>query len=247
MSGSTMLKLTGVTAHYGPVQALFGVDLTVGRGETVALIGANGAGKTTLLSLISGLLRPSGGTIVYQGRDLAGLPIKKLVRAGIIHAPEGRRIFTNLTVAENLEMGAYLRLGRKKDAGPGEDLNRVYDWFPALGERRKRLGGSLSGGEQQMLALGRALMGRPRLLLLDEPSLGLAPLVTAEIFKIIDRLKKRGVTILLVEQNARAALAASDRAYVMETGQVVLSGPAGELRRDESVRKAFLGQRNKGG
>lgn len=241
-----MLELTGVTAHYGPVQALFGVDLTVNRGETVALIGANGAGKTTLLSLISGLLRPSDGTIVYQGRSLAGLTTKKLVKAGVVHAPEGRRIFTNLTVAENLEMGAYLRLGRRRDAGPGEDLDRIYNWFPALRERQNRLGGALSGGEQQMLALGRALMGRPKLLLLDEPSLGLAPLVTAEIFKIIGRLKDRGVTILLVEQNARAALVAADRAYVLETGRVVVSGPAEELRRDESVRKAFLGQWNRG-
>ena len=235
-----MLRVQGIEAGYGGVRALFGVDLRVEEGEIVALIGANGAGKTTLLSLISGLIRPSAGELGFEGRDLVRLAPKRIVDLGLVQVPEGRQVFSSLTVAENLEMGAY---SRKGSAGIRKGMESVYRLFPVLGERKGQAGGTLSGGEQQMLAIGRALMAQPRLLLLDEPSLGLAPLVVAEIMKVILRLKETGTTILLVEQNARQALKIADRAYVLETGRVTLSGPADKLAGNPEVRQAFLGRR----
>jgi branched-chain amino acid transport system ATP-binding protein len=235
-----LLHIENLHTYYGNVQALKGVNLEVDEGEVVTLIGANGAGKTTTLRTISGLIRPREGRIRFGEQDISGMPAHRIVEAGISHAPEGRQVFSTLTVMENLNMGAY-SLGGDSEAIE-ENRRRVFSLFPRLEERRSQLGGTLSGGEQQMLTIGRALMARPRLLMLDEPSLGLAPLLVRAIFDTIREINERGVTILLVEQNARAALKVADRGYVLETGQVVLSGLAGELLRDERVRKAYLGE-----
>lgn len=233
-----MLRLSGVAASYGKIDALKGISMEVGRGEIVAIIGANGAGKSTTLMTISGALRPQAGSIVFEGRDIAGLAPHEIVRLGISQVPEGRRIFHLLTVRENLEMGAFSRKG----GGLEGDIQRVYEMFPVLAERSRQLAGTLSGGEQQMLAIGRALMARPRLILLDEPSLGLAPIVVSRIFKIIKEINGQGTTVLLVEQNAKAALRLAHRAYVMETGRVVMNGPASELANDPRIKKAYLGE-----
>jgi branched-chain amino acid transport system ATP-binding protein len=231
-----LLALRDVDARYGPIQALHAVTLTVGEGEVVALLGANGAGKTTTLRAISGTVR-RGGRIEFDGRPLGRCGPEDVARRGIAHVPEGRGTFSELTVWENLRLGAYVRRGSLK-----ADVDRVLGYFPWIEGRRNQQAGTLSGGEQQMLAVGRALMQRPRLLLLDEPSLGLAPLVVAEIFRILGELNQReGTTVLLVEQNARISLAASDRAYVLETGRVALDGPSGELAEHESIRRSYLG------
>jgi branched-chain amino acid transport system ATP-binding protein len=237
-SDSTILRLDDVHTYYGNIHALKGVTIEVGRGEIVTLIGSNGAGKTTTLKTISGLLHPRAGTVTFDGRDVSKTDAHELVYAGIGHAPEGRRIFSRLTVLENLQMGGFTR--PSKDIG--EDLERVMTLFPRLRERTSQQGGTLSGGEQQMLAIGRAMMSRPRVLLLDEPSLGLAPILVQQIFSIIKEIKAQGTTILLVEQNALQALSIADRGYVLQTGQVVLTGSAGDLREDETVRKAYLGE-----
>lgn len=233
-----MLKVNEIDVYYGNIQALKGVSLTVEEGEIVTLIGANGAGKTTLLNTLSGLLRPRKGTIEYLGRSIVGRQAQQIVRDGIIHVPEGRRVFANMTVEENLYLGAFLR---KDNQGIKRDLDRVYEIFPRLHERRKQQSGTLSGGEQQMLAMGRALMSKPKLLLLDEPSMGLAPILVQTIFDIIQDINSNGTTILLVEQNAHMALSIADRAYVIETGKVVISGTSQQLQDDESVREAYLG------
>jgi len=235
-----LLHIENLRTYYGHVQALKGIDLEVEEGEIVTLIGANGAGKTTTLRTISGLIRPREGQITFDGEDITRLAAHRIVEEGISHAPEGRQIFSTLTVTENLNMGAY-SLGGDTEAIE-ENRHRVFDLFPRLEERKNQLGGTLSGGEQQMLTIGRALMARPRLMMLDEPSLGLAPMLVRAIFDTIRQINARGVTVLLVEQNARAALKAADRGYVLETGRVVLSGQAGELLQDERVRKAYLGE-----
>jgi len=235
-----LLRIENLHTYYGHVHALKGIDLEVEEGEIVTLIGANGAGKSTTLRTISGLVRPREGRIEFGGQVINHVPAHKIVQMGVCHVPEGRRIFTTLTVMENLMMGAYTL---KDEKTIRENLQRVFDLFPRLAERKNQLGGTLSGGEQQMLTIGRALMSRPRLLLLDEPSLGLAPMLVKAIFETIREINARGTTILLVEQNARAALKVAHRAYVLETGRVVLSGPAQELMRDERVRKAYLGER----
>jgi len=235
-----LLEIENLHTYYGYVHALKGINLTVEEGEIVTLIGANGAGKTTTLRTISGLIRPREGRILFDGQEIQGMPAHKIVQMGVCHVPEGRQIFSTLTVTENLNMGAYT-LGGDKQAIE-ENRRRVFDLFPRLEERKNQLGGTLSGGEQQMLTIGRALMSRPRLLMLDEPSLGLAPLLVKAIFETIKEINQRGVTILLVEQNARAALKIAHRGYVLETGRVVLSGPAQELLQDERVRKAYLGE-----
>lgn len=234
-----MLRLEGVHTFYGPIQALKGVTLEVKQGEIVALIGANGAGKSTTLMTISGALVPKAGRILFNGMAIDHLPPHEIVRVGISQVPEGRRIFPALTVQENLEMGAFRRPNRQEIPA---DMEQAFNHFPILRERRKQLGGTLSGGEQQMLAIARALMARPHLLLLDEPSLGLAPLVVERIFEMIHRINQEGKTILLVEQNARAALKLAHRGYVMETGQVALEGKASALLQDAKVRAAYLGE-----
>jgi len=234
----TMLALEDVHSYYGNIHALQGVTLEVGRGEIVTLIGANGAGKTTTLKSISALVRPREGRVVYEGQDIARTEAHQLVRLGIGHAPEGRRIFPRLTVIENLQMGAYTR--NQKEIGP--DVERVFTLFPRLRERTHQLGGTLSGGEQQMLAIGRAMMCQPKLLLLDEPSLGLAPILVQQVFATIKEINEQGVTILLVEQNALQALTIAHRGYVLQTGKVVLTGSSKELRENEMVRKAYLGE-----
>jgi branched-chain amino acid transport system ATP-binding protein len=233
-----VLRLEGLRAGYGPIEALRGLDLEVREGELVCLLGANGAGKSSTLRAISGLLRPRSGRILFEGRELNGLEPSAVLRAGIAHCPEGRRVFPHLTVAENLAMGAYVRRDR---AGIAEDLDRVCAHFPILAERRRQPAGTLSGGEQQMLAIARALMARPRLILFDEPSLGLAPTIVETTFGIIADIRRRGTTVLMVEQNAYLALRMADRGYVMETGRIVLHGPARDLLRDDHVRAAYLG------
>jgi branched-chain amino acid transport system ATP-binding protein len=233
-----MLRLDNVEAYYGRIQALKGVSLEVGHQEIVTLLGANGAGKTTTLKTVSGLLHPRVGQVWFEGRDISKEPAHKLVKAGIGHAPEGRRIFSRLSVLENLQMGAYSRT----HAEMREDLDRVVALFPRLQERLKQAGGTLSGGEQQMLAIGRALMSRPRLLLLDEPSLGLSPILVQQIFSIIREINSQGTTILLVEQNALQALAVAHRGYVLQTGAVNLADTAAGLAANEGVRKAYLGE-----
>jgi len=233
-----MLKVEGIDVFYGNIQALKNVSLTVEEREIVTLIGANGAGKTTLLKTISGLLRPTTGTIKYLGESIRVKSVQSIVKAGISHVPEGRRVFANMTVEENLYLGAYLRKDKKEIK---EDLDKVFTLFPILHERRNQLSGTLSGGEQQMLAIGRALMAKPKLLLLDEPSMGLAPLLVKQIFNIIQEINNDGTTILLVEQNAHMALSIANRAYVIETGSVVLSGDAKEMQNSEKVKDAYLG------
>ena len=233
-----MLSLESVSVHYGVIPALIGVSLQVNAGEVVALIGANGAGKTTTLKAISGLSRPSQGSIMFNGQDITKLPVDQIVKLGIIHVPEGRGVFPNLTVTENLMLGAYVRKDKAKVAS---DLKNVFTKFPRLQERKEQYGGTLSGGEQQMLAIGRSIMASPKLLLLDEPSMGLAPLVVKEIFRTIREIKKSGTTILLVEQNAHMALANADRAYVIETGKIVIEGTASDLRANPEVQQAYLG------
>jgi branched-chain amino acid transport system ATP-binding protein len=233
-----LLELDGLDVHYGGIHALKGVSLRVEPGEVVTLIGANGAGKTTTLRAISGLLRPTRGTVTFDGKPLLGVPAHQVVGRGLVHAPEGRGIFSNMTVEENLEIGAYLR---RDPAGVARDREHALGLFPRLRERLAQNAGTLSGGEQQMLAIARALMSRPRLLLLDEPSLGLAPQVVALIFKIVKAIAAEGTTILLVEQNAHMALKVATRAYVLEVGQIVLEGPAQQLAADDKIRKAYLG------
>ncbi|WP_405761318.1 ABC transporter ATP-binding protein [Anaerovibrio slackiae] len=233
-----MLKINDINVFYGAIHAIKGASLEVNEGEIVTLIGANGAGKSTILRTISGLLKPKGGSIQFEGRDIAGLPAHEIVKGGISQVPEGRRIFAEMTVLENLELGAFTR--KDKD-GIKADMEMVFNRFPRLKERISQLAGTLSGGEQQMLAMGRALMSRPRLLLLDEPSMGLAPLLIKEIFAIIQDINKAGTTVLLVEQNANMALSIAHRAYVLETGRITLSGDAKELAASEDVRKAYLG------
>jgi branched-chain amino acid transport system ATP-binding protein len=237
-AGESMLVLENVNTYYGNIHALQGISLTVGRGEIVTLIGANGAGKTTTLKTISGLLHPRRGSVTFEGEDISKTAAHHLVRKGIGHAPEGRRIFGRMTVFENLMMGAFTR--DQKSVGP--DIDRVMELFPRLRERTHQLGGTLSGGEQQMLAIGRALMSEPRVLLLDEPSLGLAPILVQQVFQKIREINEQGTTVLLVEQNALQALSIANRAYVLQTGRVVLSGPADEIKQNESVRKAYLGE-----
>jgi len=233
-----VLEVKGIDVYYGAIHALKGLSLEVEEGSIVTLIGANGAGKTTTLKSISGLLRPRNGTIMFKGRDISKVPPEKIVGLGISQVPEGRRVFATMTVLENLEMGAYLRKDKK---GIESDLENVFTRFPRLKERRKQTAGTLSGGEQQMLAIGRALMARPELMLMDEPSMGLAPLLVKEIFEIIKDINARGTTILLVEQNANMALSIANRAYVIETGEIVLEGTAEQLINSEEVKKAYLG------
>ena len=234
-----LLRLSELDVHYGAIHALRGITFEVREGEIVTLIGANGAGKTTTLRAISGLLRPSGGAISYRGEGAVGVKPHKLVEKGLSHAPEGRGIFPNLTVRENLLLGAFLR--RDQD-GIAKDMDRGFTLFPILREREHQMAGTLSGGEQQMLSIARALMAKPKLLLLDEPSLGLAPQVTETIFRIIEEINRAGVTILLVEQNAHLALGIAHHGHVLETGQVVQSGTGQELLRSPEVRKAYLGE-----
>jgi branched-chain amino acid transport system ATP-binding protein len=236
-----VLNIDEISARYGGVRALDNVSFKVDEGEILALIGGNGAGKTTLLNLISGILKPSLGRIIFQGEDISSLSPEKVVNRGIIQVPEGRHVFGPLTVRENLELGAYRRRGKKNMGKIINDFKYILELFPVLEKRLKQRAETLSGGEQQMLAIGRALMGRPTLLLLDEPTLGLAPLVVKEILSIIETLRKEGTTILLVEQNARAALRISDRAYVLETGKIRIRGKSSDLLENEAVQKAYLG------
>ena len=242
-----MLKIKNINAYYGKVHALKNVSLHLKPGEIVTLIGANGAGKTTLLNTLSGILPTAGGEIVLDGKHIAGQGADRIVAMGLSQVPEGRQVFNPLTVEDNLELGAYLRYragGQKNEIA--EDLERMFQMFPRLKERRRQAAGTLSGGEQQMLAIGRALMARPKLLLLDEPSMGLAPLVVQDIFKVIGRLRdEEGATVLLVEQNARAALKVADRGYVLETGKVILEGKASELLENKDVQRAYLGRDQK--
>jgi branched-chain amino acid transport system ATP-binding protein len=235
-----MLELKGLSSGYGAIEALKSIDLRIDKGEIVTLIGANGAGKSTTLRSITGLVAPSSGEVIFEGRKLNGTPTHQITRLGISMVPEGRAIFANLTVLENLEMGAYLQKDRAQYAA---SLEQAFTLFPRLKERRKQAGGTLSGGEQQMLAIGRALMARPRLLLLDEPSLGLAPILVHAIFGAIDAINKEGTTILLVEQNANAALRHSHRAYVLETGTIVMEGPSERIAADPRVKEAYLGEK----
>jgi branched-chain amino acid transport system ATP-binding protein len=233
-----VLEIVDLHVAYGNIRALRGISLRVRHGELVALIGSNGAGKSTVLKTISGLLRATEGKILYEGLDISGASTDRIVELGISHCPEGRRVFSRLTVRENLLLGGITR----PSAEVSEDLEKVVELFPRLGERLRQLGGTLSGGEQQMLAIGRALMSRPRLLVLDEPSLGLAPIMVERIFEVIDDLRKRGLTMLLVEQNVHHALDSADRAYVLETGRITLEGPAAVLRHDPQVEHSYLGR-----
>ncbi len=233
-----MLEIKDINVYYGAIHALKGINLTVNDGELVSLVGANGAGKTTVLHTISGLLHASTGEILLDGKNLQKVPAHSIIEMGLAHVPEGRHIFSRMTVEENLRMGAYIIKDAKQI---NENLERVYHHFPRLKERIRQLGGTLSGGEQQMLATGRALMTNPKILLMDEPSMGLSPILVNEIFSIIEQLHASGITILLVEQNAKKALAVADRAYVLETGKISMSGPASKLAEDDRVRKAYLG------
>lgn len=233
-----MLVLEDINVYYGAIHALKGISFTVNQGEIVTLIGSNGAGKSTSLKTISGLLRPKSGKITFNGENLAVIPPQSIVSKGISQVPEGRHVFANMTVVENLELGAFLR--KDKD-GIKKDMQRVFELFPRLLERKAQVAGTLSGGEQQMLAMGRALMSKPQLLLLDEPSMGLAPILVKQIFSIIKEINEGGTTILLVEQNAHMALSIANRAYVLETGKIVLSGDAQEMAASEDIRKAYLG------
>ncbi len=234
------LEIRDLCVSYGGIRALKGVSLSVDEGQIVTLIGANGAGKSTTLRAISGLQKVQSGSILYGGEELTCLPAKEIVRRGIIHVPEGRRVFPDMTVAENLKIGAFLRTDK---AAIAQDMDYVYSLFPRLKERSWQLAGTLSGGEQQMLAVGRALMSRPKVLMMDEPSLGLAPLIVKDIFSIIRRVNQDGITVLLIEQNANAALRIADYGYVLETGTIALSGTGEELLKNESVREAYLGKK----
>ncbi|MHC1758214.1 MAG: ABC transporter ATP-binding protein [Negativicutes bacterium] len=234
-----MLKVRSLSVHYGKIRAVRTIDMDIEKGEIVSLIGANGAGKSTTLRALSGLIKPAGGTIEFEGKPINGCSAKAIVEAGMSHCPEGRQIFPRMTVMENLELGAYTR---KDKNNLQTDYDRIFEYFPVLAQRRTQLGGTLSGGEQQMLAMGRALMSRPKLLLLDEPSLGLAPLLVEKIFEIIQSINREGMTVLLIEQNAWQALNISHRGYVLETGCVSVSGAASELLHNDHVRKAYLGE-----
>jgi branched-chain amino acid transport system ATP-binding protein len=236
-SSQAIVEISGLTSHYGRIQALHGIDLRVGQGQLVVVVGANGAGKTTLMRTISGVQPASGGTVRYLGEDITRRSPDKRVRAGICQVPEGRQVFGPMTVEDNLRMGGYTR----SRGGMDEDIERMYELFPVLKEKRSLPASTLSGGQQQMLAMARALMGKPKLLLLDEPSMGLAPLLIREVFHIVSELRKRGITILLVEQNAHAALSIADLGYVMETGSITMSGPGPELLENEEVKTAYLG------
>ncbi len=234
-----MLEIKDLQVYYGMIQAIKGVSFEVNQGEVIALIGANGAGKTTILHTITGLLAPKAGSIFFEGTDITKVPAHKIVSMGMAHVPEGRRVFAQLSVLQNLRMGAYTR--KNKDEIE-QTLRTVYDRFPRLEERQNQMAGTLSGGEQQMLAMGRALMSHPKIILMDEPSMGLSPIFVNEIFDIIEQVSKSGTTVLLVEQNAKKALSIADRAYVLETGNIVLSGEAQELLNDDSIKKAYLGE-----
>ncbi len=234
-----LLEVNDIHVSYGMIKAIKGVSFNVNEGEVVSLIGANGAGKTTTLHTISGLLKPDSGNILFDGTDITKVPAHKLIKLGIAHVPEGRRVFANLSVYDNLMMGAF---SRKNKDETEENLENVYVRFPRLKERKIQLAGTLSGGEQQMLAMGRALMGNPRIILMDEPSMGLSPILVSEIFDIIKAISESGKTVLLVEQNAKKALSISDRAYVLETGLISMSGDASEIINDDRVRKAYLGE-----
>ncbi|MFF3766724.1 ABC transporter ATP-binding protein [Streptomyces sp. NPDC001922] len=236
---TALLEVEDLRVAYGKIEAVKGISFSVDAGQVVTLIGTNGAGKTTTLRTLSGLLKPLGGSIRFDGRPLSGVPAHKIVALGLAHSPEGRHIFPRLTIAENLQLGAFLR---KDTDGIAKDIRKAYDLFPILGERRSQAAGTLSGGEQQMLAMGRALMCRPKLLMLDEPSMGLSPIMMQKIMETIAELKSQGTTILLVEQNAQAALSLADQGHVMEIGKIVLSGSGESLLHDESVRKAYLGE-----
>lgn len=234
-----MLTVKDLQVYYGVIQAIKGISFEVNEGEVIALIGANGAGKTTILHTITGLVSPKAGSIEFEGNDLTKIPAHKIVSLGMAHVPEGRRIFSELTVFENLKMGAYTRKDKKEIE---DTIKMVYCRFPRLEERKNQIAGTLSGGEQQMLAMGRALMSHPRIILMDEPSMGLSPLFVSEIFDIIKEISKSGTTVLLVEQNAKKALSIANRAYVLETGKIALEGDAKELMNDDSVKKAYLGE-----
>lgn len=234
-----MLEVKDLQVYYGMIQAIKGVSFHVDEGEVVALIGANGAGKTTILHTVSGLLTPKEGSVIFEGKDIIKIPGHKIVSMGMAHVPEGRRVFAQLSVLQNLKMGAYTRKDKNEIQ---QTLRTVFDRFPRLEERQNQMAGTLSGGEQQMLAMGRALMSHPRILLMDEPSMGLSPIFVNEIFDIIQKVSKSGTTVLLVEQNAKKALSIADRAYVLETGRIVLEGRANDLLNDDSVKKAYLGE-----
>ena len=234
-----MLEVRDLEVNYGAINAIKKISFDVNQGEVIALIGANGAGKTTTLHTITGLLKAKGGTAMYEGKDLLKTPPHKIVKMGIAHVPEGRRIFQQLSVYKNLMLGAFTRKDKKET---DELLRKVYEKFPRLEERKKQIAGTLSGGEQQMLAMGRALMSNPKIIVMDEPSMGLSPLFVGEVFKIIEEIRNSGTTVLLVEQNAKKALEIADRAYVLETGKIVLSGDAKTLMNDDSVKKAYLGE-----
>ena len=233
-----LLEVKDLQVYYGVINALKGVSFEVNEGEVVALIGANGAGKTTTLHTITGLLQAKSGSIIYDGKDITKVPPHKIVTMGMAHVPEGRRVFQQLSVIENLKLGAYTRSDKKEIA---ESLKRVYEHFPRLEERKNQVAGTLSGGEQQMLAMGRAMMSNPKIVVMDEPSMGLSPLLVKEVFKIIETMHKSGITVLLVEQNAKMALSIADRAYVLETGKIKLSGTGKELAESEDIKKAYLG------
>lgn len=233
-----MLEVKDLQVYYGLIQAIKGVSFEVNQGEVIALIGANGAGKTTILHTITGLIQPKAGSVIFEGTDITRVPGHKIVSMGMAHVPEGRRVFANLSVYQNLKMGAYIQKDKKVI---GETLEMIYKHFPRLEERKNQLAGTLSGGEQQMLAMGRALMSTPKMILMDEPSMGLSPLLVKEVFSIIEYCHESGITILLVEQNAKMALGIADRAYVLETGNITMSGNAAEMLENEDVKKAYLG------
>ena len=234
-----MLEVKDLEVYYGMIQAIKGVSFHVDQGEVIALIGANGAGKTTILHTVTGLLSPKKGSVVFEGQEVTKIPAHKIVSLGMAHVPEGRRVFAELSVYENLKMGAY---NRKDKSEIEENLQKIYERFPRLKERKNQMAGTLSGGEQQMLAMGRALMSQPKIILMDEPSMGLSPILVNEIFDIIQEVSKSGTTVLLVEQNAKKALSIADRAYVLETGRIALEGRAEDLLRDDSIKKAYLGE-----
>ena len=234
-----MLEVKDLEVYYGMIQAIKGISFEVKKGEVIALIGANGAGKTTTLHTITGLLSPKKGSVIFEGKDITKIPAHKIVSMGMAHVPEGRRVFADLSVYENLKLGAYTR---KDKENLNKDLENIYKRFPRLAERKNQSAGTLSGGEQQMLAMGRALMSKPSIILMDEPSMGLSPILVNEIFDIIESISKSGTTVLLVEQNAKKALSIADRAYVLETGKIVTSGKASELLEDDSIKKAYLGE-----